>query len=455
MIPPDELGIRWGQGIDFLIKRWALGKGTDRNKLSEGQQARMQKQESNTDYLVIGAGIMGLALAREIRRMEPAATVTVIEKENASALHASGRNSGVLHAGFYYTADSLKARFTREGNLFWQAFCREKNLPVNTCGKVVVARSPAEAEGILELKRRGDKNKVDVSVIDEKELAEIEPNALTSQIALWSPRTASVDPVAISRFLEKELAQEGVRFVYGTPYRKRLEPHVIVAGETTFTYKTVLNAAGLYADRIARDFGYSLDTVILPFKGVYLEYVPRTDGEKPVHTNVYPVPDLWQPFLGVHFTVTVTGKVKIGPTAIPAFWRENYEGLSGFSLRDIREILGWEARLFFGNDFGFRDLAIAEMQKYRKALMAGQAAALVKTLEPSRFSRWGRPGIRAQLLNRKTRSLISDFLVEGDQESIHVLNAVSPAFTASIPFARWILDHHLKKNDRKKDGRPN
>lgn len=405
----------------------------------------MQGKKVSVDYLVIGAGIMGLALARAIRENEPSSTITVIEKENASALHASGRNSGVLHAGFYYTGDSLKARFTRDGNRFWQDYCLQNNLPLNPCGKVVVARTSAEAEGIRELKRRGDKNGVEVEIIDEKELAEIEPNARTSRIALWSPRTASVDPVAISRFMEQELTRESVRFLYRTPYKKRLEPHALVAGDTTFSYRTVLNAAGLYADRIARDFGYSLETTILPFKGVYLEYVPRSDGEKPVHTNVYPVPDLGQPFLGVHFTVTVGGKVKIGPTAIPAFWRENYEGLTGFSLQDLREILGWEARLFLGNDFGFRDLAIAEMQKYRKAHMARQAAALVKTLEPSRFSRWGRPGIRAQLLNRNTRSLISDFLVEGDQESVHVLNAVSPAFTASVPFARWILERHAKK----------
>ena len=164
--------------------------------------------------------------------------------------------------------------------------------------------------------------------------------------------------------------------------------------------------------------------------------------DRPVKTNITPVPNLGQPFLGVHFTIKVDGTIKIGPTAIPAFWRENDSGLSRFSLSELREILSWETSLFLSNDFGFRDLALHEILKYRKLHMAEQSKELVKQIDPSRFTRWGKPGIRAQLLNTKTRTLVSDFLVEGDQESIHVLNAVSPAFTGSLPFARWILERY-------------
>lgn len=404
----------------------------------------LNKPTITTDYLIIGAGIIGLTLAREIKASSPSATVTVIEKEDMPAAHASGRNSGVLHAGFYYTSDSLKARFTREGNLFWREYCREKKLPMNPCGKVVVARNEEEASGVLELKRRGEKNGVDVTLVDEKELEEIEPNARTTGIALWSPTTTSIDPVAISQSLEKDLVSSGVRFFYGTPYRKKQGANTLLAGETMFSYRTVINAAGLYADHIARDFGFSSETTILPFKGIYLEYEVsgRGDEVRPVKTNIYPVPDLGQPFLGVHFTIKVDGTIKIGPTAIPALWRENYAGISGFSFQELKEILGWEASLFLGNDFGFRDLALSEIQKYKKYYMAHQATRLVKKIDPTRFTRWGKPGIRAQLLNRKNRRLISDFLVEGNNESIHVLNAVSPAFTASAPFARWILEKY-------------
>lgn len=407
----------------------------------------MKKNEATADYLIAGAGIMGLALAREIKRIEPSASICVIEKEPVPAWHASGRNSGVLHAGFYYTSDSLKARFTREGNQLWREYCLEKNLPMNRCGKVVVARNEAEIEGILELKKRGDKNGVDVSVIDTLELCEIEPNARSCDIALWSPTTTTVDPGAVAKSLEKDLSNSGIRFFYGTPYRENLGNRSLRAGDTTFSFGKFVNASGLHADRIARDFGFAQDVTILPFKGVYLEYQGKSADDRPVRTNIYPVPDLKQPFLGVHFTIKVDGTVKIGPTAIPAFWRENYQGLSRFNLRDLREILGWEASLFLENDFGFRDLALSEIKKYSRKYMATQAKGLVKTLDLSKFSRWGRPGIRAQLLDTKTRTLVSDFRVEGDQESIHILNAVSPAFTASLPFARWTIERWRRGAD--------
>lgn len=405
----------------------------------------LQKKSITTDYLIIGSGIMGLALAREIRQLEPSSSVCVIEKEEIPAFHASGRNSGVLHAGFYYTNDSLKARFTRDGNRLWRNYCLEKNLPMNPCGKVVVAQREEEVPGILELKRRGEKNGVRVTIVDEKVLSEIEPNARTCGIALWSPDTTTVDPALICRTLESDLHFQGVRFFYGTPYKKKMGPHEILAGpegETTFSFRTLINASGLYADRIARDFGYSSDTTILPFKGVYLEYESQSGKEPPIKTNIYPVPDLDQPFLGVHFTIKVDGTVKIGPTAIPAFWRENYAGLSRFDLQEFGEILGWETSLFIGNDFGFRNLAWKEFLKYHKSFMAQKGGSLVKKIDPSRFTRWGKPGIRAQLLNTRTRTLVQDFRVEGDQESIHILNAVSPAFTGSIPFARWILERY-------------
>lgn len=398
----------------------------------------------DTDVLIVGSGIMGLALASEWQRRHPDDRISVIEKEPVPAWHASGRNSGVLHAGFYYTNDSLKARFTRDGNRLWREYCFEKKLPTNPCGKVVVARNESEVEGIRELKRRGEKNGVDVTVVDERELAEIEPNARTVGIALWSPTTTTVDPAAVARNLAEDLVSRGVRFYYSTPYRKSLDRRRILAGETVFAYSVFINAAGLHADRIARDFGFAQGVTILPFKGVYLEYEGVGPTDRPIRTNIYPVPDLAQPFLGVHFTIKVDGTIKIGPTAIPAFWRENYSGLSRIELRDLPEILGWEAKLFVGNDFGFRDLALSEIRKYSRSCMATKAQALVKKLDPARFTRWGRPGIRAQLLDTKTRKLVSDFRVEGDRESIHILNAVSPAFTASLPFASWTLDRFFK-----------
>ena len=160
-------------------------------------------------------------------------------------------------------------------------------------------------------------------------------------------------------------------------------------------------------------------------------------------TNIYPVPNLRNPFLGVHFTKTAAGEIKLGPTAIPAFWRENYERLANFSLDEFVEICLQEARLFAANNFGFRDLALEEMRMYRKSYMVGLASRMVRHIDPDGFTEHTLPGIRAQLLDTGTRQLAQDFVVEGDRRSIHVLNAVSPAFTCAFPFAEYVTRHHI------------
>jgi L-2-hydroxyglutarate oxidase LhgO len=396
-----------------------------------------------TDYLIIGAGIIGLALARELRQRKPGASITIIEKEPDVAYHSSGRNSGVLHAGFYYSADSLKAKFTRDGNAAMKEFCRQKGLKLNECQKVVVAKDETELDPLYELDRRGKRNGVDVKIITEAEMKEIDPNAKTFRYALYSPSTATVDPTEVNQALRDELKNTGVRFLFSEGYHTKHDSGTI---ETTAGRKIsagkIINAAGLYADRIARDFGYSQQYTIIPFKGIYLKY---TKKDKPVRTNIYPVPNLKNPFLGVHYTITVDGVIKIGPTSIPAFWRENYKGSDNFRIRELAQILGWESRLFLSNAFGFRSLAFEEMQKYNKSHFVNLATSMVHTIDRSGFTEWSKPGIRAQLLNTRTLELVMDFVVEGDESTIHVLNAVSPAFTCSFPFAKWVVENYVEK----------
>lgn len=395
------------------------------------------------DYLIIGAGIIGLALARELRTRFPSADILVIEKERDVAFHGSGRNSGVLHAGFYYTADSLKARFTRDGNRMMKEYVKGRGLAINECHKVVVASDESEIEGVRELQRRGERNGVEVRVIDEHELAAIDPNARTTQIALYSPSTATVDPVQVCQALKEDLQQAGVRFLFGQGYlRRQGDSSVVTSGKMAIEAGLTINAAGLYADRIARDYGFSQQYTIIPFKGIYLKY---TGVDRPVRTNIYPVPNLKNPFLGVHYTVTVDGTIKIGPTAIPAFWRQNYTGLEHFSTGELLEIVGWESRLFLADSFGFRSLALGELKKYDRSYFTGLATKMVKQIDTAGFNQWSKPGIRAQLLNTDTRELVMDFVVEGDSHSLHVLNAVSPAFTCSFPFAAWVVERHIAK----------
>lgn len=399
------------------------------------------KARDSFDYLVIGAGIIGLSIARDLVMRFPDAKIAILEKEPDVACHSSGRNSGVLHAGFYYTADSLKARFTRDGNRHMREYCYANNLKINETKKVVVAKDEGELLALSELEKRGIANGVEVKIIDEKELAEIDPNVKTFRHALWSPSTATVDPEEVNMAIKEELKLKGVHLFFNEGYAARLcDSTIKTTRGNTFEAVRIINAAGLYADRVARDFGFSKRYTIIPFKGIYLKY---TGALNPVRTNVYPVPNLKNPFLGVHFTVTVDGHVKIGPTSMPAFWRENYDGFSGFRPGEMTGILTKEAKLFLKNSFGFRSLAIDEIKKYSRRYFTSLAASMVHQLDARGFTDWGKPGIRAQLLDITTDELVMDFIIEGDSASTHVLNAVSPAFTCAFPFAKHVVDNYI------------
>jgi L-2-hydroxyglutarate oxidase LhgO len=204
----------------------------------------------------------------------------------------------------------------------------------------------------------------------------------------------------------------------------------------------LVNAAGLHADSIARQFGFSSNYRIVPFKGLYLY---GDEGAHAFRTNIYPVPDLRNPFLGVHFTVTVDGKAKIGPTAIPAFWREQYGGMQGFDFRDCLATLFRELGLLLFAGFEFRRLAVEELLKYNRRHLVNLASGLAEGVRPENYTRWGKPGIRAQLMDVRTRKLEMDFVLEGDDRSFHVLNAVSPGWTCSLPFSAHVVSEIVSR----------
>lgn len=396
------------------------------------------------DYLIIGAGIIGLNIAKNLKERFPESKILVIEKEAQVAMHSSGRNSGVLHAGFYYTANSLKAKFTKEGNIALKKFVAERNLSINPCQKVVVAVDDKEVEGLEELKRRGDANGVELHWLDEKGLNELYPNIKTHKKALLCPSTATVNPKEVTREFAKVIQELGVEILLDCKYISS-DSNIVTTSLGEYHASKVINCAGLYADNIARDFGFSKDYVIIPFKGIYLKDKKNVSH---LETNVYPVPNLDNPFLGVHYTLTVDGESKIGPTAIPAFWRENYKGFDNFSLKEFVQILYYEAKLFLTNAFGFRSLAYSEVKKYNLNYLKGLAKKLTKKMDHDGYDSWSTPGIRAQLLNKKSLELVQDFVVESDSDSVHVLNAVSPAFTSSIPFANWVVEEHVLKTTK-------
>ena len=392
------------------------------------------------DYLVIGGGIIGLNIAKNLKERDSTCKIVLIDKEPKLAMHSSGRNSGVLHAGFYYSADSLKAKFTRDGNKALHEFCEKRGLHVNRCAKVVIATNEEELKGLEELKKRGDTNGVELRWMDEDELNVKYPNIKTYKKALFSPTTSTVNPKELTLEFAKVIEEMGVTILTNTAYKKRINDTEILTSQGNIKCKKVINCAGLYADKIAQEYGFAKNYVIIPFKGIYLK---DKDNLSHLETNVYPVPNLANPFLGVHYTLTEKNEAKIGPTAIPAFWRENYKGFDNFKLDEMIQILFYEAKLFITNAFGFRSLAFTEVKKYIKSHLIGLAEGLTKNMNHKGYTSWSTPGIRAQLLDTKTLELVQDFVVEGDKNSVHVLNAVSPAFTSSIPFTNWVVENYI------------
>lgn len=387
-----------------------------------------------SDFLVIGGGILGLSIARELHRSFHGSKVILIEKEDHCGAHASGRNSGVLHAGFYYTADSLKARFTRDGNRALTEYCESHGLKINKCGKLVVAQNESELPVLDELMKRAMKNGVDLRAIDQKEAESIEPRVKTCKRALFSPTTSSVDPEEVMTCLQEDVQTQGVTVRLGVRYLKRTSGGILTtAGEYKARY--IINCAGLYADAIGRDFGFSKHYRVLPFKGLYLY---SNEPPKSLRTHIYPVPDLRNPFLGVHFTITAKGAIKIGPTAAPAFWREQYKGTDNFNASELMEILFRQAGLLFSSDFDFKRLAWEEIQKYSRSHLVSLASKLLRGVRKNQFTKWGPAGIRAQLLDLRGKKLEMDFVMENDDYSMHILNAVSPAFTCAFPFAEYV-----------------
>jgi len=389
------------------------------------------------DFLVIGGGILGVSIARELTRRHPDQSVQLIEKESTLGEHASGRNSGVLHAGFYYSPESLKAKFTREGNHELSNYCLEHNLPILRCGKLVVAKNAKQVSDLKSLFDRGLKNGVDLQWIDEVQAKAIEPRVKTFENAIYSPHTASVDPLWVLKSLSNDAIERGLRIQSNTQFLGVDQSATIRTSKGAIRPGYTINAAGLYADKVARAFGFARNHRILPFKGLYLY---SSEPAYSLRTNIYPVPDPDFPFLGVHFTVTVTGRIKIGPTAMPALWREQYQGLNNFSLRECFDVGCRTAKMLCGSDALFRRHALNEIRKSSRRQLVHLASELAKDVHVSDFLKWGTPGIRAQLLDIRKRKLETDFVIEGDARSTHVLNAVSPGFTCALPFSRHVID---------------
>lgn len=393
----------------------------------------------NPYTLIIGAGIVGLTIARELlaRGYD---NILILEKEPSIAMHSSGRNSGVMHAGIYYPPGTMKAKFCLEGGMRMKAYCREKGLPLNECGKVIVCRDESEIETLHELVNRSRANGAKVDLIDEQQLAECEPNAKTCGEALYSHYTAVVDPKKIMQQLHDDLIASGkVKIQFSTQFVRKLPNRFIETNKGDIEYKLIINAAGSFADRVAHQFGIAEHLSLMPFKGIYKKLKP--EYAHTVNGNIYPVPNIKNPFLGVHFTKSIHGDVYLGPTAIPSFGRENYGLIKGADIEVFKFL--WQDALLFMTNPKFRQVALSEPRKYINKYFFEDCKRLVKNLEPSWLTNTSKVGIRPQLIDWRTRELIMDFVVEKGEDSVHVLNAISPAFTSSMAFAQHVVDEYI------------
>ncbi len=387
------------------------------------------------DVAVVGAGLVGLSVARSLADARPGLSMAVIDKESEVAAHQSSHNSGVLHSGLYYAPGSLKARLCVEGRREVLARCGEWDVPHRISGKLVIATRSQDVPVLDELERRGRANGLTgLRRLDSSRISDHEPEAV-GRAALLVPEAGVVDFPALARHTADSLRRDGIELHLGASVGA-IEPRegfvTIHLEDTSLQARVVVNCAGLHSDRIAALAGIDPPVRIVPFRGEY--YRLRAEASRLVRALVYPVPDPRFPFLGVHFTRRIDGTVEVGPNAVLALGREHYRG-AHWSPSDLREMVGTPALWRLARRhwrYGVKEL----WNSRSKRRYAAQARALIPVIGPDDLLA-GASGVRAQAVAPDGR-LVDDFVIERTDNAVHVLNAPSPAATASPAIGRYV-----------------
>lgn len=398
----------------------------------------MEKPVSGTDKFdvcVVGAGLVGLAVARALTERFDGLSLAVVDKEDEVASHQSSHNSGVVHSGLYYRPGSMKARLCVEGRRSIYELCRAEGIGWEESGKLVIATDVSEVPALDELERRGTANGLrGLRRIPPSEIRELEPEA-TGVDALHVPEAGVADFPAVAAHLADRIVAGGASVLTGavvTGISHTADGVEIAAGEDRLGARVLVNCAGLHSDRVAAMAGVNPPVRIVPFRGEYYRLAEEADGL--VRSLIYPVPDPRFPFLGVHFTRRIDGSVEVGPNAILALGREHYRGTRP-DWGELASVLGYR---------GFRRLAMrhwrsgaAEMLNSRsRSLYARLARRLVPALQADDLVAGG-AGVRAQAVDRQG-NLVDDFVIEQAGNTLHVLNAPSPGATASLAIGRYL-----------------
>jgi (S)-2-hydroxyglutarate dehydrogenase len=397
------------------------------------------------DVAVVGAGIVGLAVAREVLTRRPDAKVLVIDKANAVAQHQTGHNSGVIHAGVYYAPGSLKAQLCVQGAKLMYEFCEQNAIAFERCGKLIVAVKKDELPRLNDLEARARANGVPgLRRIEADEISEIEPEC-RGLAALHSPNTGIVDFAAVARAIERELRCNGVDFALGREItairREDGSATVLTHADGEFRASWAIACAGLWSDRLAVLAGAPAEPRVVPFRGAYLRLADRQPPV--VRGMVYPVPDPALPFLGVHVTRHIDGGVMLGPTALLVAARDGYRRQVSrpavqAALHDAGETLRWPGTWALARDFwrtGVNELTMASSRR----LFVKKCSRYVPAVAFMEIERRSVRGVRAQAVDRRGR-LVDDFTISQTPGVTHVRNAPSPAATSSFALAARIVD---------------
>lgn len=396
------------------------------------------------DVAIVGGGCVGISTAKHLAERSDL-DICILEKEYHLAEHQSGRNSGVLHPGFNYPPGSLKARFSTEGTARMKTYAKENGIPLREFGVVVVATDDAEEARLPDLVAQADENGVETEIIDREELKKREPHA-EGQAAMFSPEAASIDAQKYVYTLAKDAENLGVDFYLGYEV-ERVTPtesgHEIETSSGDIQANYLVNAAGLYADRLAHQLGVGENYQVIPFRGDYYELVP--EKRHYCQTMIYPTPDPDLPFLGVHYTRRTDDKVIVGPNAVLAFGREAYEN-TDVNIGELAETLGFGGFWRMLADPTMLGAAWNELNKsYRKDRFVSASQKLVPEVQSADF-RKSYAGIRAQLVGADGE-IVKDPAFEHGPDSLHVLNAVSPGLTSSLPFGDHLAERALEDID--------
>jgi L-2-hydroxyglutarate oxidase LhgO len=395
------------------------------------------------DVLVVGGGVVGLATARAIVASRPDLSVAVLEKESRVARHQTGRNSGVLHSGLYYRPGSNKARLCVEGRLAMERFCTEHGVPFERCGKVVVAVGTRELPRLDELERRGAANGVRAERIGPERLREIEPHA-AGIAALHVPETGVVDFGRVAEALAADIAAHGVDVRLGhelVDVDERTQSVTVETDRGALSARALVNCAGLHSDEVAAADGVADDVRIVPFRGEYHSLVPRAASL--VRHLVYPVPDPDLPFLGVHVSRGIDDEVHVGPNAVLALRREGYSwgDVGGRELARLARFPG-----FWRMAARWWPVGVVEVYRsFSRTALARAVSRLVPGIGADDLVPH-RAGVRAQAVARDG-TLLDDFVIRQTRRSVHVLNAPSPAATASLKIGETIATSVIAKLD--------